>query len=172
MAVNLSSLQFRETGLAGMIRAILAEAQLAPSCLEIELTESLVMDEVECAIATMRELKAMGVQLAIDDFGTGYSSLAYLKRFPVDVLKIDQSFVRDIETDAGSAAMVGAIISLSHDLGMRVIAEGVETAPQRDFLRTRHCDEVQGYLFSRPLPAAEFGQMLDELRDPAPAQGG
>jgi len=171
VAVNLSSLQFRESGLAGMIRGILAEAQLAPSCLEIELTESLVMDEVERAIATMRELKAMGVQLAIDDFGTGYSSLAYLKRFPVDVLKVDQSFVRDIETDAGSAAMVGAIISLAHDLGMRVIAEGVETAPQRDFLRTRRCDEVQGYLFSRPLPAAEFGRMLDGLRDPVPAQG-
>ena len=160
VAVNLSSRQFREAGLAGLIAATLRESGLDAASLELELTESLVMDEVELAIATMQEIKAMGVQLAIDDFGTGYSSLAYLKRFPVDVLKIDQSFVRDIETDAGSAAMVGAIISLSHDLGMRVIAEGVETAPQRDFLHERRCDEVQGYLFSRPLPVAEFERML------------
>ena len=121
------------------------------------------MDDVELAIAAMRDLKAMGVQLAIDDFGTGYSSLAYLQRFPIDVLKIDRSFVRDIETDTGSAAMVAAIVSLSHDLGMRVIAEGVETAPQREFLRARGCDEIQGYLYSRPLPAAGFEQLLQGL---------
>ena len=162
VAVNLSSRQFREPELAQLVRSTLDETGLPPSCLELELTESLVMDDVELAIATMRELKAMGVQLAIDDFGTGYSSLAYLKRFPIDVLKIDQSFVRDIETDAGSAAMVAAIVSLSHDLGMRVIAEGVETAPQRDFLRERGCDEIQGYLFSRPLPAAGFERLLRE----------
>ena len=162
VAVNLSSRQFREPGLADLVRATLDETGLPPSCLELELTESLVMDDVELAIATMRELKAMGVQLAIDDFGTGYSSLAYLKRFPIDVLKIDRSFVRDIETDAGSAAMVTAIVSLSHDLGMRVIAEGVETAPQREFLRGRGCDEIQGYLFSRPLPAAGFERLLRE----------
>jgi len=162
VAVNLSSRQFREPGLAELVRATLDETGLPPFCLELELTESLVMDDVELAIATMHELKAMGVQLAIDDFGTGYSSLAYLQRFPIDVLKIDRSFVRDIETDAGSAAMVSAIVSLSHDLGMRVIAEGVETAPQRDFLRERGCDEIQGYLFSRPLPAAGFERLLHE----------
>ena len=163
VAVNLSSRQFREPGLADLIRATLRETGLAPSCLELELTESLVMDDVDLAICAMRELKAMGVQLAIDDFGTGYSSLAYLKRFPIDVLKIDRSFVRDIETDAGSAAMVAAIVSLSHDLGMRVVAEGVETAPQREFLRERGCDEMQGYLFSKPLPAAGFERLLQGL---------
>ena len=172
VAVNLSSRQFRETGLATLIADTLRATGLDAACLELELTESLVMDEVERAIATMGEIKAMGVQLAIDDFGTGYSSLAYLKRFPVDVLKIDQSFVRDIETDAGSAAMVGAIVSLAHDLGMRVIAEGVETAPQRDFLHARGCDEVQGYLISRPLPAAEFERMLEGRRAPLPARQG
>jgi len=170
VAVNLSSRQFREAGLARLIADTLRDTGLDAACLELELTESLVMDEVECAIATMDEIKDMGVQLAIDDFGTGYSSLAYLKRFPVDVLKIDQSFVRDIESDAGSAAMVGAIISLSHDLGMRVIAEGVETAPQRDFLHARGCDEVQGYLFSRPLPVAEFERMLESRQAPVPAK--
>ncbi|WP_313707048.1 putative bifunctional diguanylate cyclase/phosphodiesterase [Massilia sp.] len=163
VAVNLSSHQFQEAGLVGLIRAVLGETGLQARCLELEITESLVMDDVEQAIATMRELKEMGVQLAIDDFGTGYSSLAYLKRFPVDVLKIDRSFVHDIETDAGSAAMVAAIVSLSHDLGMRVIAEGVETAPQREFLRERGCDEIQGYLFSRPLPASGFERLLQEL---------
>ena len=171
VAVNLSSRQFQEAALAGLIRQVLEESGLQASCLELEITESLVMDDVELAIATMRELEAMGVQLAIDDFGTGYSSLAYLKRFPVDVLKIDQSFVRDIETDAGSAAMVAAIVSLAHDLGMRVIAEGVETVAQREFLRERGCDESQGYLFSRPLPAAEFEQMLERVRLPASVQG-
>ena len=170
VAVNLSSRQFQEAALAGLIREVLEESGLQASCLELEITESLVMDDVELAIATMRELEAMGVRLAIDDFGTGYSSLAYLKRFPVDVLKIDQSFVRDIETDAGSAAMVAAIVSLAHDLGMRVIAEGVETVAQREFLRERGCDESQGYLFSRPLPAAEFEKMLEGARLAASAQ--
>ena len=170
VAVNLSSRQFSEAGLADLVGGALREAGLAASCLELELTESLVMDDVELAIATMRELKAMGVQLAIDDFGTGYSSLAYLRRFPVDVLKIDQSFVRDIEHDADSASVVAAIVSLSHDLGMRVIAEGVETPAQRDFLLQRGCDEVQGYLFGKPLPAPEFERML-RAAAPASAQG-
>ena len=174
VAVNLSSRQFRDAALPGLIAAILHESGLDPSSLELELTESLVMDDVEMAIGTMHALKAMGIQIAIDDFGTGYSSLAYLKRFPVDVLKIDQSFVRDIERDAGGAAMVAAIISLAHELGLRVIAEGVETQQELDFLRARRCDEVQGYLYSRPVPAAEFVRTLDALdarAGPAPGAG-
>ena len=164
VAVNLSSRQFRDADLVRLVADILHESGLAPSCLELELTESLVMHDVELAISTMHELKAMGVKLAIDDFGTGYSSLAYLKRFPVDVLKIDQSFVRDIARDSASASMVAAIISLAHELGLRVIAEGVETAHELEFLRSRSCDEVQGYLYSRPVPAADFVRTLEALR--------
>lgn len=165
IAVNLSSRQFNDPGLPRLIETVLLETGLAPTSLEIELTESLMMENVELAIATMRGLKAMGVKLSIDDFGTGYSSLSYLKRFPVDVLKIDQSFVRDIEHDVNSTAMVAAMISLSHDLGLRVIAEGVETRAQLEYLRSRGCDEVQGYFFSRPLPAGEFEQMVRAGRD-------
>jgi len=164
IAVNLSSRQFNDASLPRLIESVLLETGLPATSLEIELTESLMMENVDAAIATMRELKAMGVQLSIDDFGTGYSSLSYLKRFPVDVLKIDQSFVRDIENDTNSTAMVAAIISLSHDLGLRVIAEGVETEAQLAYLRSRGCDEVQGYLFSRPVPAREFEQMLRDSR--------
>lgn len=170
VAVNLSSRQFRDAGLVRLVADILHESGLPPPCLELELTESLVMHDVELAIATMQELKAMGVKLAIDDFGTGYSSLAYLKRFPVDVLKIDQSFVRDIARDSAGASMVAAIISLAHELGLRVIAEGVETAQELAFLRSRGCDEVQGYLYSRPVPAADFVRTLETLRA-APAIG-
>jgi diguanylate cyclase (GGDEF)-like protein/PAS domain S-box-containing protein len=162
IAVNLSSRQFNDASLPQLIGSILLETGLPATSLEIELTESLMMENVEAAIATMRELKAMGVQLSIDDFGTGYSSLSYLKRFPVDVLKIDQSFVRDIEHDANSTSMVAAIISLSHDLGLRVIAEGVETQAQLDFLRGRGCDEVQGYLFTRPAPGRDFEQFVKD----------
>jgi diguanylate cyclase (GGDEF)-like protein/PAS domain S-box-containing protein len=165
IAVNLSARQFHDTGLVKMVAQALAESKLPASCLELELTESLMMENVERAMETMHELKAMGVKLAIDDFGTGYSSLAYLKRFPMDVLKIDQSFVRDIENDASSAAMVGAIISLAHELGVRVIAEGVETAAQLAFLHYRNCDEAQGYLYSRPLAGADFLRMLERVSE-------
>lgn len=164
VAVNLSSRQFKDAALPQVIGNILLESGLAAGSLEIELTESLMMEDVDEAIGVMRALKAMGMHLSVDDFGTGYSSLSYLKRFPVDVLKIDQSFVRDIEHDANSAAMVAAMISLSHDLGLRVIAEGVETQAQLDYLRQRGCDEVQGYYFSRPLPAPEFERMVRDHR--------
>lgn len=167
VAVNLSSLQFKDATLARLIAGILFETGLPAANLEIELTESLMMEDVDLALVTMRELKAMGVHLSIDDFGTGYSSLSYLKRFPVDVLKIDQSFIRDIEHDGSSAAMVAAMISLSHDLGMRVIAEGVETRAQLDYLAGRGCDEVQGYYFSPPLRETEFEKMVKERRGPA-----
>jgi EAL domain-containing protein (putative c-di-GMP-specific phosphodiesterase class I) len=164
MAVNLSARQFAEPDLMEAVAEVLEETGLNPLCLEIELTESLVMASVDLGIRTMHGLKALGVQLSIDDFGTGYSSLSYLKRFPVDALKIDQSFVRDIAGDRDGKAMVGAIISLAHELRMQVIAEGVETEAQLDYLRLRGCDEVQGHYFSRPLPGAEVERVLRESR--------
>jgi diguanylate cyclase (GGDEF)-like protein/PAS domain S-box-containing protein len=160
MAVNLSARQFGSPNLAAQIAAVLAEAELDPACLEIEVTESLMMSDADAAIATMHELKAMGVQLSIDDFGTGYSSLSYLKRFPVDVLKIDRSFVHDLPAGPEETVMVDAIISLARGLRMRVIAEGVETCAQLEYLRCQGCDEVQGHVFSRALPAAELEGLL------------
>ena len=160
VAVNLSARQFGQKDLVESVAEILVETGLDPACLEIELTEGLVMTDVERAIGVLRNLKFLGVKLSIDDFGTGYSSLSYLKRFPIDVLKIDQSFVRDITIDAEDAAIAAAIISLAHSLKLQVIAEGVETEAQLTFLRRHNCDQMQGYYFSRPVPAAELQQML------------
>jgi diguanylate cyclase (GGDEF)-like protein/PAS domain S-box-containing protein len=170
IAVNLSARQFADRDLKSGIAAVLAETGLAPGCLEIELTETLVMNNVESAIRTMRELKLMGVQLSMDDFGTGYSSLSYLQRFPVDVLKIDRSFVVDVTTSPDSAALVDAIISLAHGLRMNVVAEGVETAEQLDFLRNCGCDVVQGYVYSRAVPRKDFERILREGRRVEPGQ--
>lgn len=164
VAVNLSARQFAQQNLSALVRATLAESGLPPSCLDLELTESLVMTDVERAIGILRELSELGVQLSIDDFGTGYSSLAYLKRFPLDVLKIDRSFINDIPEDKNDAAIADAIISMSHSLGMRVIAEGVETEAQCEFLSRNMCDEIQGYLFSRPLAADALEALLLEAR--------
>ena len=169
IAVNLSARQFADPGLTKLVADALADNRLTPSCLEIELTESLLMTSVDLGIRTMHELKALGVKLSIDDFGTGYSSLAHLKRFPVDVLKIDQSFVRDIAASDDDAALVGTIISLAHDLHMQVIAEGVETEAQLDYLRSRGCDEIQGHYFSRALPGNEVERLLREGRGVEPA---
>jgi diguanylate cyclase (GGDEF)-like protein len=167
MAVNLSVRQFAQADLVEYIAAVLQETGLDAQSLEIELTESSVMTDVERSIDILHRFKALGLHMSIDDFGTGYSSLSYLKRFPIDVLKIDQSFVRDIET-ADDAAIVKAIISMAHSLGMRVIAEGVETESQCDFLRLNMCDEIQGYLFSKPTDAARMGEMLQQdLRLPS-----
>ncbi|MDP3844715.1 MAG: EAL domain-containing protein [Oxalobacteraceae bacterium] len=160
VAVNLSAIQFAQQDIVKSIAAVLQETGLAAQYLEIELTESLIMTDVEHAIGILRELKALGLQLSIDDFGTGYSSLSYLKRFPIDVLKIDQSFVRDITIDPDDAAIVAAIISLAHSLRINVIAEGVETAAQLAYLRRNQCDEMQGYYFSRPVPADAFELIL------------
>jgi diguanylate cyclase (GGDEF)-like protein len=160
VSVNISAPQFRQAGLAGRVAALLRETELDPRLLELELTESLVMHDAEEVIAILRELKGMGVMLAIDDFGTGYSSLAYLKRFPVDHLKIDQSFVRGIAEDADDAAIVSAVISLGKSLGLRLVAEGVETEAQRAFLEARGCEEIQGYLVGRPIPASELEARL------------
>lgn len=160
MAVNLSIRQFAQPDLVEYIESVLAETGLEPNWLEIELTESLVMSDVNRSIEVLHRLKALGLQMSVDDFGTGYSSLAYLKRFPIDLLKIDQSFVRDIGT-ADDAAIVKAIISMAHSLGMQVIAEGVETEAQCDFLRLNMCDEIQGYFFSKPLDPREIEGLLD-----------
>jgi EAL domain-containing protein (putative c-di-GMP-specific phosphodiesterase class I) len=164
VAVNLSARQFTQKALEQSIAGMLAEVGLPPRLLELELTESMVMSDVEHAITILRNLKALGVHIAIDDFGTGYSSLAYLRRFPIDVLKIDQSFVKDLTVDADDAAIVRSIISLAHSLRLKVIAEGVETTEQLAFLRAHGCDQMQGYLFSRPLDAAAFTRLLDEMR--------
>ncbi|MGZ5202370.1 MAG: EAL domain-containing protein, partial [Telluria sp.] len=156
--------QFGDPDLIAGIEAVLADTRLAPECLELELTESLFMSEVTPAVDLLHRMKALGVNLSIDDFGTGYSSLSYLSRFPIDVLKIDRSFVADINDDANDAAIVTSIIALAHNLKLSVIAEGVETAEQLDYLRSQGCDEMQGYYFSRPLPAAEFEQLLRDRR--------
>jgi diguanylate cyclase (GGDEF)-like protein/PAS domain S-box-containing protein len=162
MSVNLSARQFSQKDLVECVAAALNESGLSAEYLEIELTESLVMADVENAIGILRELKSIGVKLSIDDFGTGYSSLSYLKRFPIDVLKIDRSFVNDITIDPDDAAIVTSIISLAHSLRLKVIAEGVETIEQLTYLRKHECDQIQGYFFSRPIPAEALGRMLKE----------
>jgi diguanylate cyclase (GGDEF)-like protein/PAS domain S-box-containing protein len=164
VAVNLSARQFSATDLVPGIEQVLIDTGLDPACLELELTESLFMSDVTPAVELLHRMKALGVKLSIDDFGTGYSSFSYLSRFPIDVLKIDRSFVNDISHDANDAAIVASIITLAHNLRLSVIAEGVETAEQLDYLRHQGCDEMQGYYFSRPLPAHEFEQLLRQRR--------
>ncbi|WP_295436979.1 EAL domain-containing protein [uncultured Thiodictyon sp.] len=160
VAVNLSAVQFRQKGLPDTVRSALQDSGLAPQWLELELTESVVMQDAQYAIASLSLLKQIGTSLVIDDFGTGYSSLAYLKRFSIDKLKIDQSFVRDLSGSGDDEKIVTAIIGLAHALGLKVIAEGVETAEQLGFLREQKCDEMQGYLYSRPIPAAAVAELL------------
>ena len=153
VAVNLSALQFKRGDVLALVRDALATSGLPAQLLELELTESILLQDVDSTIATLQGLKALGVKLSIDDFGTGYSSLSYLKRLAVDKLKIDQSFVRDMLTDADGASIVKAIVQLGHNLQLTVIAEGVETESQRQALTEMGCDEAQGYLISRPAPA-------------------
>ncbi|MFS2007089.1 EAL domain-containing protein [Duganella sp. CT11-25] len=170
VAVNLSARQFRDPALAGEIRAALSDSGLDAQYLELELTESLMMHNVNDAVATVESLKQLDIALSIDDFGTGYSSLAYLKQFPVDYLKIDQSFVREMLTEPKVAAIVRSVIALGHSLGFKIIAEGVETEAQLAYLRRYQCDEMQGYYFSRPLAPDAFAGLLREERSlPPPA---
>lgn len=172
VAVNLSARQFYQVDLAASIATVLEETGLSPFDLEIELTESLVMTDVEHAVGILNSLKAIGVHISVDDFGTGYSCLSYLKRFPIDILKIDQSFVRDITVDPDDAQIVTSIISLAHNLRLKVIAEGVETEAQLAFLRRRGCDQMQGFYFSRALPIGEFEEMLLQHKCLPAASGG
>jgi diguanylate cyclase (GGDEF)-like protein/PAS domain S-box-containing protein len=169
MSVNISVRQFMRKDLIESLAKVIEASGLDARQLELEVTESLIMHNAEEFVATLRKLRAIGIKLAIDDFGTGYSSLNYLKQLPVDRLKVDQSFVRDIFKDAGGATIAEAIITLGHSLGLKVIAEGVETGEQLDFLRHKLCDEFQGYYFSRPLPADKFTALLQaEQRRVAP----
>jgi diguanylate cyclase (GGDEF)-like protein/PAS domain S-box-containing protein len=164
VAVNLSAMQFKRGNLQQTVLDALNESGMDPAGLELELTESILIDNAEVVLDTVRRLKAIGVKLSIDDFGTGYSSLSYLKRFPLDKLKIDQSFVRDMMHDADSAAIVRAIIQLARSLNLRTLAEGVEEQGVVDHLRLLDCDEAQGYHFARPLPAHEFQAFLARAR--------
>jgi diguanylate cyclase (GGDEF)-like protein len=159
LSVNLSGRQLTDPGLIGSVARVIEETRIDPRTLELEITESMIQD-AEMAAGILKDLSSMGLTLAIDDFGTGYSSLSYLKAFPVDTLKIDQSFVRDITTDPNDAAIAKAIIAMAHSLQMRVIAEGVETEEQLAFLQAQDCDEIQGFLFGRPVPPAQVGAFL------------
>ncbi|MGB1092888.1 MAG: putative bifunctional diguanylate cyclase/phosphodiesterase, partial [Oceanobacter sp.] len=162
LAVNLSARQFADPDLEAIILGALAEQALAPENLELEITESTLMIDVEQAIATMNLLKGLGIRFAIDDFGTGYSSLSYIKRFPVQVLKVDKSFVMDIPEDENDMAITAAVIAMAHKLGISVVAEGIETRDHLDFLRENSCEQGQGYLISRPLTLDQLIHFLKE----------
>jgi diguanylate cyclase (GGDEF)-like protein/PAS domain S-box-containing protein len=164
VAINLSARQFEQKNLKGSFHQILHDMKVDPSLIELEITESLLMNDPEGAARTLHSLKESGVKLSMDDFGTGYSSLGYLKRFPIDALKIDRTFIRDIATDADGATLTRAIIHLAQNLRLKVVAEGVETEDQLAFLRSNACDEMQGYLFAKPTDAEECGRMLREGR--------
>jgi diguanylate cyclase (GGDEF)-like protein len=160
VAVNLSARQFQQPDLIETIRDALDASGLDPACLELEITESYSMQNPDATVETLRELKTLGVRISMDDFGTGYSSLAYLKKFPIDTIKVDRSFVQDLGTDRDDEAITTAVIAMAQSLSLHVVAEGVENQVQLDFLRARTCDSVQGFFFSHPLPPAEFEQFI------------
>jgi EAL domain-containing protein (putative c-di-GMP-specific phosphodiesterase class I) len=160
ISVNLSARQFSDSMLLEKLTRIIQASGIDPSSLELEITESVVMSHAECAVGVLEQLKSIGVRIAIDDFGTGYSSLGYLKRFPIDTIKVDRSFIRDIPADSGDMKIARAIIAMAHALRLKVVAEGVENAEQLTFLRAQRCDAVQGYFLFRPLPADEVADAL------------
>ncbi|HUV04279.1 MAG TPA: EAL domain-containing protein [Armatimonadota bacterium] len=164
IAVNVSAVQFQQGDLVAAVKGALDETGLEPCYLSLELTESILMRNPETAATVLRDLKEVGVQISIDDFGTGHSSLSYLKRFPTDAVKIDQTFVKDITSDPDDAAIAGAMVAMAHSLSLKVVAEGVETLGQLAFLRSLNCDEMQGYFISRPVPADEFIEALQQER--------
>ena len=169
LAVNLSGRQFLHFNLIKSVEEALRAANFDPSDLDFEITETIAMHNAEESVGVMRQLKSLGIGLSLDDFGTGYSSLSYLKRFPIDVLKIDKSFVRDIPEDANDLAIVSAIIAMAHALGLKVIAEGVETDAQWHFLRDCGTQLAQGYYFARPLPASEIEDLFARRTSLAPS---
>ncbi|HSP56596.1 MAG TPA: EAL domain-containing protein, partial [Dehalococcoidia bacterium] len=156
LAVNLSARQFQQRDLVETVDRAIAESGFSPHLLQLEITEHVAMQDAEFTAATLMRLREKGVQVAIDDFGTGYSSLSYLKAFPINNVKIDRSFIRDITIDASDAAITRAIVAMAHSLNLVVTAEGVETTEQLTFLRETGCDEFQGYIFSKPVPAHTF----------------
>jgi EAL domain-containing protein (putative c-di-GMP-specific phosphodiesterase class I) len=164
IAINLSARQLQVKGLAKIVRHILEEYGINPALLEFELTESVLMIEPESAVEILREIKSYGIGLSVDDFGTGYSSLAYLKRFPIDTLKIDRMFIKDITSNHEDAAITRAVIVLAHELDLNVIAEGVETFDQLELLVKHGCDQIQGYLFSKPVTSDECAAMIKSSR--------
>lgn len=168
LAVNLSSRQFLHHNLFSMIQDALKQSKLDPQDLDLEITEGVAMHNAEDSIGVMRQLKGLGCGLSLDDFGTGYSSLSYLKRFPLDLLKIDKSFVRDIPEDQNDLAIVSAITAMAHALNLKIIAEGVETEAQADFLRDCGVTYAQGYFFGRPMPDSDFGALVGGLGRQAP----
>jgi predicted signal transduction protein with EAL and GGDEF domain len=172
MAVNVSSRQFRHPDFVGHVTEVLRATGANPRRLKLELTESLMVDDMDVTVEKMTELQRQGVGFSLDDFGTGYSSLSYLKRLPLDQLKIDQSFVRDVLTDANDSAIARTIIALGQSLGLNVIAEGVETEEQRDFLARHGCHAYQGYLYSRPLPEAALAVFIAQHARPVPEASG
>jgi EAL domain-containing protein (putative c-di-GMP-specific phosphodiesterase class I) len=160
VSVNLTSHQFQQKNFIKNLIDLLEKTGLPPQSLHLEITESTLMKNTEMSFVNLYELSHLGLSMIIDDFGTGYSSLSYLKRFPIHAIKIDRSFVKDINTSADDAAIASAIISMAHTMNIKVVAEGVETEEQLTFLQERGCDEIQGYLFSRPLPADEITTYL------------
>jgi EAL domain-containing protein (putative c-di-GMP-specific phosphodiesterase class I) len=157
VSVNVSVKQLEHGNIVQTVQRILAETGLEPAALELEITESVIMN-IEDALDILKQLSQIGIQLSIDDFGTGYSSLARLKKFPIESVKIDRSFIRDVAVDADDAAIVSAVIAMAHNLRLKVVAEGVETVEQIRFLRERNCDEVQGYLVSRPISPEQVSE--------------
>ncbi len=169
VAVNLSPKQFRHQDLSQLIATVLSETGLEAKYLELEITETAVMDNVEAAVSKLHEIHKMGVSIAVDDFGTGYTSISYLKQFPINVIKIDQSFVKGIPQNQDDVAITSAVIALAHNLGIKVVAEGVETAEQLQCLADHQCDWVQGYFLSKPLSEKKMIKQLAEIHDmPAP----
>ena len=168
MAVNISAIEFNDAAFLEGVLTILEDTGLDPRCLELELTESVLMKRADFAESVLKTLRARGIQLAVDDFGTGYSSLSYLRKFQVDCLKIDQSFIRQITTDPDETSIVTAMISMGRSLKLRVVAEGVETQKELAFLQDHGCDDVQGYYFSRPVPAQGFGSLLATVPENPP----
>ena len=160
IAVNISPIQFRHGNLPNLVHSILLETGLAPGRLELEITEGVLIDDFSRAVSILRKLKSLGVQIAMDDFGSGYSSLSYLHAFPFDKIKIDRTFIGDLEHNRHSMAIVRAIIGLSHNLNVPILAEGVETKAQHAFLAQEGCDEVQGYLTGRPLSIGDYAELV------------
>jgi EAL domain-containing protein (putative c-di-GMP-specific phosphodiesterase class I) len=164
VSINVSAKHFSHPGFIGHVRKALETTGIPPQCVKIELTESVAMNDAPSTEETMSQLRALGVKLSIDDFGTGYSSLSYLRRFPVDTLKIDQSFIAAMETERDNCAIVSTVVALGHNLGLQVVAEGVETLSQFQKLRTISCHAAQGYFFSKPVPSDSVGGVVDAIR--------